>query len=32
MRSGSFELGRQIGIWRTFDRSGNLVKETDFKN
>ena len=27
MRSGEFNLGVQIGIWRTFDRSGNLVSE-----
>jgi antitoxin component YwqK of YwqJK toxin-antitoxin module len=32
MRSGSFDRGRQIGVWRTFDRSGALVKETDFGN
>jgi antitoxin component YwqK of YwqJK toxin-antitoxin module len=31
MRSGSFDRGRQIGMWRTFDRSGAVVKETDFK-
>ena len=30
MRSGSFERGRQVGVWRTFDRSGRLVKETTF--
>ncbi len=30
MRSGSFDRGRQVGIWRTFDRSGRLVKETTF--
>jgi antitoxin component YwqK of YwqJK toxin-antitoxin module len=30
MRSGEFEHGRQIGIWRTYDRSGRVVKETDF--
>ena len=30
MRSGTFDRGHQIGVWRTFDRSGNLVKETDF--
>jgi len=30
MRSGSFERGRQIGVWRTYDRKGKLVKETDF--
>jgi antitoxin component YwqK of YwqJK toxin-antitoxin module len=30
MRTGRFERGRQAGVWRTFDRSGRLVKETDF--
>ena len=30
MRSGRFERGRQVGVWRTLDRSGRLVKETDF--
>ena len=30
MRSGSFDRDRQIGIWKTFDRDGRLVKETDF--
>jgi antitoxin component YwqK of YwqJK toxin-antitoxin module len=30
MRSGAFDRGRQIGIWRTFDRNGNVVKETQF--
>jgi antitoxin component YwqK of YwqJK toxin-antitoxin module len=30
MRSGSFERGKQIGVWRTFDRSGKLLKETEF--
>ena len=30
MRSGSFDRGVQIGIWRTFDREGRLVKETRF--
>ncbi len=30
MRSGSFERGRQCGVWRTFDREGRLVSETDF--
>jgi len=29
MRTGEFDRGRQVGIWRTFDRSGRLVKETD---
>ena len=30
MRSGRFDHGRQVGIWRTFDRAGQVVKETDF--
>jgi len=30
MRSGAFDRGPQIGIWRTFDRAGKVVKETDF--
>lgn len=30
MRSGRFDRGRQVGPWRTFDRTGQLVKETDF--
>jgi hypothetical protein len=30
MRSGAFDRGKQVGVWRTFDRSGGLVKETDF--
>jgi antitoxin component YwqK of YwqJK toxin-antitoxin module len=30
MRSGSFDHERQIGVWKTFDRAGKLVKETDF--
>jgi antitoxin component YwqK of YwqJK toxin-antitoxin module len=30
MRTGSFEKGEQVGVWRTFDRSGRLVKETTF--
>jgi len=29
MRTGAFERGRQVGPWRTFDRTGALVKETD---
>jgi antitoxin component YwqK of YwqJK toxin-antitoxin module len=31
MRSGSFDRGRQIGVWRTYDRTGAVVKETHFK-
>ena len=27
MRSGEFNRGAQVGIWRTYDRSGNLVSE-----
>ena len=30
MRTGEFDRGRQVGVWRTFDRTGRLVKETDF--
>jgi len=30
MRSGAFDGGRQVGTWRTFDRTGRVVKETDF--
>lgn len=30
MRSGSFERGRQVGVWKTFDRAGKIVKETEF--
>ena len=30
MRTGEFDRGKQIGLWRTFDRSGGVVKETDF--
>jgi antitoxin component YwqK of YwqJK toxin-antitoxin module len=30
MRSGAFDRGRQIGPWRTYDRAGRIVKETDF--
>ena len=30
MRTGSFERGRQVGTWRTLDRSGTVVKETTF--
>jgi antitoxin component YwqK of YwqJK toxin-antitoxin module len=31
MRSGSFDRGKQIGTWRTYDRAGKVVKETGFK-
>jgi hypothetical protein len=30
MRSGSFDRGRQVGTWRTHDRTGAVVKETTF--
>lgn len=30
MRTGQFDRGRQVGVWRTFDRRGGQVKETDF--
>jgi antitoxin component YwqK of YwqJK toxin-antitoxin module len=30
MRTGQFDRGRPVGMWRTFDRAGRLVKETDF--
>lgn len=30
MRSGSFDRGRQIGEWTTYDKTGALVKVTDF--
>ena len=31
MRCGLFERGVQVGVWKTFDRNGVLVKETNFK-
>jgi antitoxin component YwqK of YwqJK toxin-antitoxin module len=30
MRAGQFDRGKQVGVWRTFERSGRVVKETDF--
>lgn len=30
MRAGTFERGRQVGLWRTYDRSGAIVEETRF--
>ena len=30
MRSGTLDRGKQVGVWRTYDRSGKVVKETDF--
>jgi antitoxin component YwqK of YwqJK toxin-antitoxin module len=32
MRSGTFERGIQVDVWKTFDREGNLVKETKFRS
>jgi antitoxin component YwqK of YwqJK toxin-antitoxin module len=32
MRSGSFDRGIQVGVWRTHDRSGKVVKQTDFSH
>jgi len=31
MRAGTFDRGRQVGVWRTYDRAGKVVKETSFK-
>ena len=30
MRAGEFDRGRQVGVWRTHDRTGAVVKETDY--
>ena len=30
MRAGTFKAGRQTGSWQTFDRTGNLVSESNF--
>ena len=30
LRTGSFDRGRQIGTWRTYDRSSKVIKETTF--
>jgi hypothetical protein len=29
MRTGALDRGRQVGPWRTCERAGRLVKETD---
>jgi len=29
MRTGTFDRGRQVGTWRTLDRQGKAVKETE---
>jgi uncharacterized protein YdhG (YjbR/CyaY superfamily) len=31
MRTGEFKQGAQVGIWRTWDRNGRVVKETEFR-
>lgn len=28
MRTGSFDRGKRVGVWRTYERTGRLVKET----
>ena len=30
MRTGASDRRRQIGVWRTYDRDGSVVKETTF--
>jgi len=30
MRRGSFDRGRQVGVWRSYKRSGEVAKETKF--
>ena len=30
MRSGSFDRGRQVGLWTTYDKAGDPYKETRF--
>lgn len=30
MRTGTFDRGRQVGMWTTFDRAGKIVKVTVF--
>ena len=32
MRSGTFDLDKQVGLWTTYSRDGRVVKETNFKN
>ncbi len=32
MRSGYFKMGKQIGKWTTYDKSGKEYKITDFGN
>jgi antitoxin component YwqK of YwqJK toxin-antitoxin module len=30
MRTGAFDRGTQVGVWRTHDRTGAVIKETRF--
>lgn len=30
MRTGAFQRGTQVGVWRTHDRTGRVVKETTY--
>jgi antitoxin component YwqK of YwqJK toxin-antitoxin module len=30
MRTGVLDHGTQVGVWKTYDRNGGVVKETDF--
>ena len=30
LRTGAFERGRQVGVWRTYDRASEVIKETFF--
>ena len=30
MRTGAFDRGKQVGLWRTFERTGRMVTEKDF--
>ena len=32
MCTGKFDRGRQVGIWRSYDRDSIVTKETDFGN
>lgn len=29
LRSGEFDRGRHVGVWRTFDRAARVLKEID---
>jgi len=29
MRTGNFDRGKRVGVWKTFERSGRLVKKTN---